>query len=183
MMVLGRFRVLLYLFIPLGMVQFSCTDKENKEIILYKGPVQETKSVEVLYSEQGLLKVQMKTPLQLTYRNENKVFPDTVNINFYDPSGELVTRLRADSGHYDKIQDIFVVIGNVRVVKSLTNQILTTTELSWSPRTKKVFTEKSLTLRDIAKGEITKAVGMDAEQDFTNIKFRKATGIYRFEGI
>ncbi len=180
---LPRFKIICFLFITFNLFLFSCTDKGNKEIVIYKGPVQEVNKVEVLYSEQGLLKVQMITPLQLTYRNENKVFPDTVNINFYDPSGALITKLRADSGHYDKIQDIFIVLGNVRVVKSLTNEILTTTQLSWSPRTKKVFTDKPLTIVNKAKGEMTKAVGMDADQDFTHIKFRKGTGVFRFEGI
>tara|TARA_R110002124_G_scaffold60287_1_gene165375 strand:- start:615 stop:1160 length:546 start_codon:yes stop_codon:yes gene_type:complete len=161
----------------------SCEDNKNKEIILYKGPVQEVNNVEVLYSEQGALKVQMKTPLQLTYRNENKVFPDTVNINFYNPEGSLITKLRADSGHYDKIQDVFVVLGNVRVVMSEENQILKTTELSWSPRTRKIFTDKPLTLRNNAKGEITKGVGMDADQDFSHIKFRKGTGIYPIDNL
>jgi hypothetical protein len=54
--------------------------------------------------------------------------------------------------------------------------------LKWSPATRKVFTEKALVVRDFRTSEITNAVGMDADQDFSHIVFRKATGIYKFMG-
>lgn len=162
---------------------FSCEEKKDKIGKPYDGPIEIVNDVQVLYSEQGMRKVQMRTPKELKYRNEDKVFPDTVNINFYDPTGALITKLRADSGRYEKSSDIYLVIGNVRVVKSLTNEILKTSELRWSPRTQKVFTDKPISIRNQLTNEVTNAVGMDAEQDFSRIKFRKGTGTYRFEGL
>ncbi|CAG4992016.1 Lipopolysaccharide export system protein LptC [Dyadobacter sp. CECT 9275] len=180
---LGYVRRFYLLLIPVHILLLtSCEEKKNKVGALYEGPVEVVNNVEVLYSEQGYLKVQMRTPEQLRYRNDDKVFPDTVNINFYDPTGALITRLRADSGHYEKNADVFVVKGKVRVVKSLTKEVLTTSELRWSPRTQKVFTDKPLSVRNELTKEITNAVGMDAEQDFSRIVFRKGTGIYRFSG-
>ncbi|MCF0039662.1 LPS export ABC transporter periplasmic protein LptC [Dyadobacter fanqingshengii] len=160
----------------------ACEGKQNKVGALYTGPLEVVNDVEVKYSEQGKLKVVMKTPRRLAYQNEAQVFPDTININFYDTTGTIVTRLRSDSGHYDKAADVYIVKGNVRVVKSETEELLTTTELNWSPRTRKVFTEKPLSVINKRTSEITNAIGMDAEQDFTRIKFRKATGIYKFSG-
>jgi len=146
----------------------------------YTGPVETINSVVVKYSEQGKLKVFMKSPLSLAYSNQNKVFPDTVNIDFYDPDGTIITHLRADSGRFDHNSNIYVVMGNVKVNKVEENKILTTDELQWNPTTKKVSTEKPVVVRDFKTSEITKAVGMDAEQDFSHIVFRKATGIYKF---
>jgi LPS export ABC transporter protein LptC len=160
----------------------ACEGKETKIGAEYKGPLELVNDVEVKYSEQGKLKVVMKTPKRLRYQNETEVFPDTININFYDTTGTIITRLRSDSGHYDKASDVYIVKGNVRVVKSQTEELLTTTELNWSPRTRKVFTEKPLSVINKRTAEITNAIGMDAEQDFTRIKFRKATGIYKFSG-
>lgn len=160
----------------------ACEGKQNKVGALYTGPLEVVNDVEVKYSEQGKLKVVMKTPRRLAYQNEAQVFPDTININFYDTTGTIVTRLRSDSGHYDKAADVYIVKGNVRVVKSETEELLKTTELNWSPRTRKVFTEKPLSVINKRTSEITNAIGMDAEQDFTRIKFRKATGIYKFSG-
>lgn len=159
----------------------SCEENKNKVGAEYKGPVTIVEGVEVNYSEQGIQKVQVITPRSLKYLNNNEVFPDTININFFDPSGQITTRLRADSGRFDHNANIFIVKGDVRVVKSETQEILTTTELSWNSGTRKVFTDKPLTVRNNRTSEITHAIGMDAEQDFTRIKFRKATGIYKFK--
>ncbi|GGB98742.1 LPS export ABC transporter periplasmic protein LptC [Dyadobacter sediminis] len=160
----------------------ACESKKNKVGALYTGPLEIVNNVEVKYSEQGRLKVLMKTPKSFRYQNETKIFPDTINISFYDSLGTVVTRLRSDSGRYDQNADVYIVKGNVRVVKSETQETLTTTELNWSPRTRKVFTDKPLAVKNTRTSEITNAIGMDAEQDFTRIKFRKATGIYKFTG-
>lgn len=151
----------------------SCEKEEKKIGAAYEGPIEEVSNVQIRYSEQGLQKVQMITPRSLTYSNQNKVFPDTININFFDPTGSVITRLRADSGHFDHASNIYIVKGHVRVLKSETQQILTTTELSWNPVTKKIFTDKPLRVRKNGTPQVINAVGMDAEQDFTRIKFRK----------
>ena len=158
----------------------SCEKNKNKVGKLYEGPVEVVNGVEILYSETGLQKVQMVTRKSLTYLNENKIFPDTININFFDPTGAIITHLRADSGRFDKPSNVYIVKGHVKVIKSESKEILTTTELSWNPGTRKVYTDKPLTVRNQSTGELTNAIGMDAEQDFSRIKFRKATGIYKF---
>ena len=160
----------------------SCEKDKNKLGAEYQGPVETIRNMEVKYSEQGKLKVVMSTPLRLRYTNLNEIFPDTVNVDFYNPEGALITHLRSDSGRFDHNANVYIVMGNVRVDKEDENKVLTTTELKWSPETKKVFTEKPLVVRDFRTSEITNAVGMDADQDFSHIIFRKATGIYKFTG-
>jgi LPS export ABC transporter protein LptC len=176
-----KFVMLLALLILFGVT--SC-EKDNKKLgAVYEGPTEIVNNVQIRYSEQGLPKVQMVTPLSMTYNNQNKIFPDTVNINFFDPTGAIITHLRADSGRFDQATNVYIVKGHVKVIKSQTKETLTTSELSWSPVTKKVFTDKALTVRNTITSEVTHAIGMDAEQDFTRIKFRKATGIYKFSGV
>lgn len=165
-----------------GLLLASCESKKDKIGAAYTGPLEIVNNLEVKYSEQGNMKVFVKTPRSFTYQNESRVFPDSVNISFFDTLGTVVTTLRSDSGRYDRAADVYVVKGNVRVVKSETQEILTTSELSWSPGTRKVFTDKPLAVRNKQTQEVTNAIGMDAEQDFSRIKFRKATGIYKFTG-
>lgn len=160
----------------------GCEKEEKKLGAAYEGPIEVVSNLRIGYSEEGLQKVEMVTPKSLTYTNQNKVFPDTVNINFFDPNGTVITHLRADSGHFNHASNVYIVKGHVKVIKSETQQILTTTELSWNPVTRKVFTDKPLTVKKIGSPEITRAVGMDAEQDFTRIKFRKGAGIYKVSG-
>ncbi|MEO6282875.1 MAG: LPS export ABC transporter periplasmic protein LptC [Dyadobacter sp.] len=171
-----------YLVALVALILQACEGKKTKIGALYTGPLEIVHNVEVKYSEQGAMKVLMRTPKSLRYQNETKVFPDTINISFFDSLGTVVTRLRSDSGRYDQNADVYIVKGKVRVVMSETNQILTTSELNWSPRTRKVFTDKPLVVRKKGSAEVTNAVGMDAEQDFTRIKFRKGTGIYKITG-
>lgn len=158
----------------------ACESKKDKIGAVYNGPFEIVNDLVVKYSEQGKMKVFVKTPRSLTYQNETRVFPDSVNINFYDSLGTVVTTLRSDSGRYDRNADVYIVKGHVRVVKFETNQIMTTTELSWSPGTRKVFTDKALSIKNTRTMEISNAIGMDAEQDFSRIKLRKATGVYKF---
>lgn len=160
----------------------ACESKKDKIGAVYNGPFEIVNDLVVKYSEQGNMKVYVKTPKSLTYQNETRVFPDSVNISFYDSLGTVVTTLRSDSGRYDRNADVYIVKGHVRVVKLETHQILTTTELNWSPGTRKVFTDKALAIRNTRTAEITNAIGMDAEQDFSRIKLRKMTGTVHFTG-
>ena len=158
----------------------SCEKNKNKIGALYEGPVEVVNGVEIKYSEAGLQKVQMTTRQSLRYMNESKTFPDTINIDFYDPNGTVITHLRADSGRFDNAANVYIVKGHVKVIKYQSQEILTTTELSWNPGTRKVFTDKPLTIRNNITSTFTNAIGMDAEQDFTKIKLHKATGIIKF---
>ncbi|MCF0054741.1 LPS export ABC transporter periplasmic protein LptC [Dyadobacter sp. CY356] len=167
-----------------GFFLIACEPSDKKKGKPYTGPIEITNGVELKYSEQGLMKVLLKTPKQLRFQNDDKVFPDTININFYDPLGvTVVTRLRADSGRFDQRKNVYIVKGNVRVVKSLTKELLTTTELNWSPDTKKVFTEKFVSVKNTVTKDIINGNGMDADQDFSHIKFRKGTFKMKFDGI
>jgi LPS export ABC transporter protein LptC len=161
----------------------ACESKKDKIGAVYNGPLEIVNDLVVKYSEQGNMKVYVKTPQSLTYQNETRVFPDSVNITFFDSLGTVVTTLRSDSGRYDRNADVYIVKGHVRVVKLETHQILTTTELSWSPGTRKVFTDKALSIRNTQTPEVTNAIGMDAEQDFSRIKLRKMTGTVLSKGI
>lgn len=177
----GDNRLSPFCILAVGMFLFiACEVKKDKIGAVYNGPLEVINDLVVKYSEQGKMKVYVKTPKSLTYQNETRVFPDSVNISFFDSLGTVVTTLRSDSGRYDRNADVYIVKGHVRVVKLETHQILTTTELSWSPGTRKVFTDKALSITNTQTMEVSNAIGMDAEQDFSRIKLRKATGVYKF---
>jgi LPS export ABC transporter protein LptC len=158
---------------------WACKEKEDPEVELYKGPVEEVHDVQLFYSEAGQLRVEVKTPLQYRYQNENKVFPDTVNINFFDTQGtQVVTTLRSDSGHFDNAQNLYVVKGHVIVVNKQEQRRLKTPALSWNPTTKKVFTEEDVLIENLLTGSYTKGKGLDANQDFSYMSIRRPYGIF-----
>ena len=172
------FLSLVYVLVLLGMLG-ACKETEDPEVELYKGPVEEVHDVQLFYSEGGQLRVEVKTPLQYRYDNENKVFPDTVNINFFDTQGtQVITTLRSDSGHFDNAKNLYVVKGHVVVVNKQEQRQLKTPELSWNPTTKKVFTEEEVAIRNLLTGSYTNGKGLDANQDFSYMSIRRPYGTF-----
>ncbi|MGA0558359.1 LPS export ABC transporter periplasmic protein LptC [Larkinella sp. VNQ87] len=148
----------------------------------YTGPLEEINNVQVLYSEAGALKVKMNTPLQYKYQSNDRVYPKTVNIEFYGPDRQVETTLRADSGRYVHAQNFYRVMGNVVVINRKTNQELYTPELNWNPTTKKVYTEKAVKILSKNTNERLEGVGLDTDQTFSHYFIRKTSGIFRIAG-
>lgn len=156
--------------------------KEAKKVKAYEGPVEEISDVKLLFSEAAFVKVQLKTAKQLRYQNDNRRYPKEVNISFFNLSGQEITTIRSDSGRYDKAKDIYVVMGNVVVINKQKQEKLLTPELTWSPVTKKVYTEEKVTVLSKLTGEKLNGVGLDANQDFSKYAIRKVTGIFNVQG-
>ena len=162
---------------------FSCEEpKEAKKVAAYEGPVEEISDVKLLYSEAAFVKVRLTTAKQLRYQNDNRRYPEEVNISFFNPSGQEITTIRSDSGRYDKAKDIYVVMGNVVVINKQKQEKLLTPELTWSPVTKKVYTEEKVTVLSKLTGEKLNGIGLDANQDFSKYAIRKVTGIFNVQG-
>ncbi|WP_420149195.1 LPS export ABC transporter periplasmic protein LptC [Spirosoma sp.] len=170
------------LFVCCCTLLFSCEQpKQNRKIEPFSGPVEEINDVKLLYSEAAVLKVRLKTPKQLRYSNDDRKYPQPINIVFYGPAGEEMTTLRSDSGRYNKAKDLYVVMGHVVVINKQKREKLLTDELTWNPVTKKVYTDKRVTVLSDLTGEKLYGVGLDANQDFTQYAIRKPTGIFNVE--
>lgn len=155
--------------------------KQHKQVKPYAGPIEEVNGVKLLYSEAARLKVKLTTAKQYRYQNENRKYPQEVNILFYGPAGEEATTIRSDSGRYDKAKDLYTVMGHVVVINKQKGEKLLTNELNWNPVTKKVFTDKRVTILSQLTGEKLYGIGLDANQDFTQYSIRKPTGVFNVE--
>ncbi|MVM32651.1 LPS export ABC transporter periplasmic protein LptC [Spirosoma sp. HMF4905] len=155
--------------------------KQAKKVEPYSGPIEEINDVKLLYSEAALLKVRLTTAKQLRYINDNRRYPEPVNISFFGLTGEEVTTIRSDSGRYDKAKDIYVVMGHVVVINKQKQEKLLTPELTWNPVTKKVYTDKQVTILSQLTGEKLYGLGLDANQDFTKYAIRKVTGVFNVQ--
>ena len=136
----------------------------------------------MLYSEAAMLKVKLTTARQFRYVNDDRKYPEQVNIVFYSPTGQPITTLRSDSGRYDKAKDMYTVMGHVVVINTQKQEKLMTPALNWKPTTKKVFTEERVTVLSQLTGEKLYGVGLDANQDFSAYSIRKPTGVFNMEG-
>lgn len=166
-------------FFALLLCLSACQDEADPVVEVYQGPEEEVHDVRLLYSEAGQTRIEVKTPLQYRYQNDDKFFPDTVNINFFDPNtGQIATTLRSDSARFDNAKNIYIVKGRVIVYNRIEQRRLKTTELYWSPVTKKVYTEADVLIENLLTGSYTKGKGLDASQDFSYMSIRKPYGIF-----
>ncbi|TAE26668.1 MAG: LPS export ABC transporter periplasmic protein LptC [Cytophagales bacterium] len=157
--------------------------KETKRARAYEGPIEEINDVKMLYSEAAQLRVRMTTARQLRFQNDNRKYPQAVNILFFGPNGEEVTTLRSDSGRYDKAKDLYTVMGNVVVINKQKQEKLTTDQLNWNPQTKRVYTNRPVYVQSKLTGERLRAEGLDSNQDFTQYALKgRVTGVFNVEG-
>jgi hypothetical protein len=69
-------------------------------------------------------------------------------------------------------------MGHVVVNQLAARRNLFTTELFWNPTTKKTYTDKAATIESLLSGEVIKGVGLDANQDFSEMTMRKTSGFF-----
>jgi LPS export ABC transporter protein LptC len=92
--------------------------------------------------------------------------------------GQVITTLEADSGRYEFKTGLYKVKGNVKVINTQRQERLLTDELTWNPGTKKVFTDKRVTIESQTSGEKINGMGLDANQDFSQYSIRRPTGFF-----
>jgi LPS export ABC transporter protein LptC len=150
--------------------------KDIKKKVVYKGPVAETTNVSTLYSDSARLQIKLTAPLQLQYENQDGIYPKGIYMTFFDRKGKVTNTVRANYGKYDKQKDQYFVRGNVVLENAVKKETLRTEELYWEKNTKKIHTDKFVTIQ--TETDILKGHGLTANQDFSNYKILKPTGVF-----
>jgi LPS export ABC transporter protein LptC len=166
------------LYIALAIMGFACHSNEKKTVFheKYTGPLLEIDSVNTLLSDSSITKMRIIAPKQFEFVNGDRTFPNGLKIIFYKKNGVEESILTSNTGKYNKITDLYTVIGNVIVQNPAEHKRLTTEELNWDPKKKQVFTDKFVVIQTAA--EILKGNGLVAAQDFSTYKILKVTGIF-----
>lgn len=165
------------LFLMIGLLAFckpAATDAKKK--IVYKGPIAQTKDVATLYSDSARLQIKLTAPLQLQYETGDGVYPNGIYMTFYDRKGKVTNTVRANYGKYEKQKDAYFIRGNVVLNNPVKSETMKTEELHWDKQRKKIHTDKFVTIQ--TEDEILKGHGMEANQDFSNYKILKPSGVF-----
>lgn len=125
------------------------------------------------------MKVLLKAKKINEFQNGDSEFPEGIFIEFYDEFGKITSTLRANSAHYFKAEDKWRGQGDVVVINIEKKQQLNTEELFWKPATKKIFTDKFVTIK--LEKEILYGTGLYADQDLTNYTLKNITGEFEVE--
>ena len=131
------------------------------------------------YTENDQIKVALKAAYFLEYASGDREFPKGIYIEFFDEVGKQTNSLKANQGYYFKKENQWRGRGNVIVNNIEKNEKLTTEELFWKPDTKKIFTEKFVTIT--LHEEVIYGTGLEALQDLTYYKITHPGGEFTID--
>lgn len=154
------------LFICVAYLIVGCSQSDLKEPVEYTGPLREVENVELYNSEDDQIKSKLTADLFYEFANGDREFPKGIYIEMYDEFGKLEVTLRANYAKFIKEQEHWMGQGKVEVKNVIKNEELNTEELFWNPKTKKIFTQKFVTIRQ--QGDVIYGTGLDANQDLTD---------------
>ena len=157
----------------------ACQAPEIKEPIEYTGPIREAEKVEMFYTENDKIKVKMLADLVYEFQNGDQEFPKGIYLEFYDEFGNLESTLRANHAYFFKEEDQWRGRGKVEVKNVTKNNQLNTEELFWKRSTKKIFTDKFVTIRQ--EGDVIYGEGLDANQDLSDYTITKPHGFTQLQ--
>jgi LPS export ABC transporter protein LptC len=157
----------------------SCSKVEVAAPQIYEGPMREAEHIEMLYSEKEKITVKIKAKRISEFQNGDRNFPEGVFIEFYDEMGNVSSTLSANTAFYQKSENKWKGQGKVEVKNVIKQEQLNTEELFWFPATKKINTDKFVTVR--TGQEVIYGTGLDAKQDMTEYKIQKVEGEFAID--
>ena len=154
-------------------------EQATEKPVSYKGPKSEVRDMEMLMTDSARLSIRLTAPLQIELQNGDRQFPKSLYLEFYNRQGVKTTTLRANKGFKLQASNIHTAQGNVVVVNLKKKETLRTELLNWNPDTKKLYTDKFVTIT--TPDEVLKGTGLDAAQDLSSYNIRKISGVFAVE--
>lgn len=138
--------------------------------------VEEVINVNMLFSQNGNMKANLKAPLMLRYQSDTVLieFPKTLHVDFFDSAGKRESWLDARYGKYFESLNKVLLRDSVKVINSK-GDTLSTSELWWDQAAKRFFTDS--VVRIITKDKyIRGGKGLYASQDLDTTLIKNPTG-------
>lgn len=175
-------QLLQYLFLSLVFVSCQNSIEEINDLTAQLEPDVETVcDVEILYSEEGKMRVQLEGPLLLRHKTKEPFteFPGGVTVTFFEQSLKPTSKLTAKYAIREEKDKTTVVRDSVVWYNIYKKERLETEELIWNEKTKKISSEKFVKIT--TETESIYGEGFEADQDFTKYKIKDIHGQVRIK--
>ena len=169
------YRVIFILISSVALAGCTTSVEKAKYVAPYSGPMMRANNITTIYSDSGQTKLKLQAPVQLLLQSDDREFPEGIYVEFFDEKKDPKAILTSNYAIFYKKDNLYKISGNVIVDDKRQKKKLKTEELFWSPVTKKIYTEKHLTIETLS--EIIEGEGMDANQDFSSYSIHKPIGI------
>lgn len=158
---------------------FGCENDEKviKALTEHRVMVEEATNVQSIFSQKGILKAKLKAPTMLRYQGDSAlvVFPKTLHVDFFDPTGRQESKLDALYGKYLENMNKVLLRDSV-VVINVKGDTLKTPELWWDQNQAKFYTDSNVVIATKDK-HIYGGKGLEAAQDISWYIIKQPTGI------
>jgi len=162
---------------------FGCNDEKLKPQIdvnvnSEELPDQESKNAKITFTEEGVIRAILYSDNIKVLGDKNEKLLENVKIEFYDENENRTSVLTSLYGKIDdNTQDMYAVDSVVAVSDS--GITLTTDELIWKNKSKKIISDKFV--RIVANDEIIEGYGFESDQDLKNYTIFDITYITTLE--
>ncbi len=175
-------KTLQYLIISLLFVGCQNSIEEINDLTEQMQPDVETVcDVEILYSEEGKMRVQLEGPLLLRHKTKEPFteFPGGVTVTFFEQSLKPTSKLTAKYAIRREKDSETVVRDSVIWYNIYKKEQLETEELIWNEKTNKISSDKFVKIT--TETESIFGEGFEADQNFTSYKIKKIHGQVRIK--
>jgi len=179
----GLLKITLILFTILSL--FSCkNDMEEIRSLEFVDTltIMRAKDVEVYYSENARVKVEVISPTVLYHAAEEdpyREFPDGFEVLFYDSLMRVKSKISADYGISYEKTGLMEARYNVVVENLQKGEKLQTEELFWDRKKETIHSNKYV---KITRGEeVITGEGLVSDQEFENVEIQKTKGLIEVE--
>ena len=144
-------------------------------------PTLESYHVELLCSEQGVVKYRLVTEKALHYENGDRTYPEGVYIEFYESNQKVSMTGRANSVYFFAKENIYEFRGDVELKNLRDKKQLNTEALYWSAEAEIFYTDKFIRIE--TEEELFTGEGLTAKQDLSYYTIFKPQGLLHIESI
>lgn len=162
------------LILILAFYLLACDTTQTSQPTEYTGPLKEFEDIEMYYTEKDLIKIKMIAQKVFEYENGDREFPEGIYLEFYNETGVMTSTLKANSAYYFSEEDKWRGRGDVEIINIEKKEQLNTEELFWKQDTKRIFTEKFVTIKLAA--EVIYGTGLEAAQDLSDYTIKNPQG-------
>ncbi len=158
----------------------SCENDATKvkNLTTKKTGIEEAREVLVNYTIGGKTKAILRSPLMLNVQEAVPYveFPKTLNVDFYNDSGKIESKMFARYGKYNQNQSVVFLRDSVIVTNIEKGDTLYCKELNWDRNRTgtEFYTDKPVRIR--TKTEVIDGMGMESSQDFKNWHILQSVG-------
>ena len=173
----GNFLLALLLLLLTAGCQKQEADPNKK--VVYEGPILESNNVEKLMSDSAKLQIRLTAPLERQYENNDMLYPKSVRVTFYNADGKTVkSTLRSNYGKYDRVKDLYIMRGDVRVRNEAERQRLYTEELFFNQLKNLVYTDSAMFAKVVTPTDSLTGYGLTYNMLTGRYRFLRPTGSF-----